>query len=157
MTVTLTNVALIVSSVSVGLFAGLMLTLVVILHQMWLKMTPSSYIESMQSFLPAAKGHPIITALTLLPIGTPILALIELGNPSDGRFVLSLIGLLLASAILFVTLRLNFPIYDTMMGWQPRQPAADYERVRRRFFHLNLTRMLLSSGALLCFLLALVG
>ena len=54
---TLTSAALMVSIAASGLFAGLMLTLVVILERMWRAMSVTGYIHAMQSFLPVAKGN----------------------------------------------------------------------------------------------------
>lgn len=153
---TLTSAALMVSIVASGLFAGLMLTLVVILERMWRAMSVTGYIHTMQSFLPIAKGNPIITLITLLPIVAPIPALIELNTASARTlFILALIGLVLACGPLLVTLRFNFPIYDAMMGWQADRPAQDWQAVRARFFRMNLIRLSLAFAAMVCFLMVL--
>jgi uncharacterized membrane protein len=155
---TLADVMLIISIIATGLFAGLMLTLVVILQKMWLQMPPTDYMQSMQTFLPAAKGNPIITVITLLPILAPILALIDLrANPSSRTFLLTLMGLVLAVGPFVVTLRFNFPVYNAMMNWQPEQPQAGWQALQMRFFVLNVVRLLLALAALLCFVLALAS
>jgi hypothetical protein len=152
----LAEIMLILSIIAAGLFAGLMLTLVVILHRMWLTMPAETYIRSMQTFLPAAKGNPFITTITLLPIIAPIAALVDgRANAGTGAFGLTLIGLILAFCPLLITLRLNFPIYQTMMNWQTASPPANLPQTRTRFQALNLARLLLAVGAMLCFLLAL--
>lgn len=147
-----------VGVVSIGLFAGLMLTLVVILHRMWANLPIPAYVEAMQSFLPAAKGNPIITLITLLPILAPIVVLLRFGSDlTSTRFVFTLIGLVLACGPFLVTLRFNFPIYDTMMSWESANPPPTLPQTRMRFFILNLIRLMLASGAMFCFLLALLA
>ncbi|MBZ0290545.1 MAG: DUF1772 domain-containing protein [Anaerolineae bacterium] len=150
--------ALIVSIIACGLFAGLMLTLVVLLERMWRALPVTGYIQAMQSFLPVAKGNPIITVITLLPIVAPIPALLAL-NAASARtpFILASIGLLLACGPLLVTLRFNFPIYDTMMGWQTDPLPQDWQQMGNRFFRMNLIRLSLALAAMVCFLLALSG
>jgi uncharacterized membrane protein len=155
---TLTDFALISSVVAIGLFAGLMMTLVIVLQRMWQTLPDAAYVEAMQSFLPVAKGNPVITLITLLPILLPIVALIDRRvEAASSQFFLILIGLILACGPLLVTLRFNFPVYDTMMGWQAIRPPRDLSRTRTRFFMLNLARLILASGAMLCFLLALMA
>lgn len=139
------EVILISSSVALGLFAGLMMTLVIVMQRMWGRMPVRDYIVAMQSFLPAAKGHPVITVLTLLPFLAPIIALIQLADdPATVRFGIILVGTVLAVGPLVVTLRFNFPIYDTIMSWQPDTVPDDWQQVRQRFFWLNVARLTLA-------------
>jgi hypothetical protein len=106
----------------------------------------------MQTFLPAAKGHPVISAITILPIILPLLALASLSAIRAG---LALIAAVLALLPLLLTLRLNFPIYDTIMAWQPDAMPADWQAVRHRFHRLNLARFVASILAMLFFMVAL--
>ena len=149
--------ALAISLVCSGLFAGLMLTLVIVLQRMWLAMTYERYILSMQLFLTSAKGHPIITALTLLPIVLPLFTLAEINTGWSLTITLALMGAVASLLVLIVTLRLNFPIYEAIMAWQPnQQPDDDWQAIRTRFYQLNLMRFVLSLMATNCFLLALI-
>lgn len=151
------TMALAISLVCSGLFAGLMLTLVIVLQRMWLAMTYERYILSMQLFLTSAKGHPIITALTLLPIVLPLFTLAEINTGWSLTITLALMGAVASLLVLIVTLRLNFPIYEAIMAWQPnQQPDDDWQAIRTRFYQLNLMRFVLSLMATNCFLLALI-
>lgn len=153
----LSDLALIASSIATGLFSGLMMTLLIVLERMWRQMDAPAYVANMQTFLPAAKGHPVVTVLTLLPFLAPILALLDFGSAAASpRFVLTLLGTLLALGPLLVTLRFNFPLYEAIMGWGADGPPDDWQRVRQRFFLLNAVRFLLALGAMICFLLVLV-
>jgi uncharacterized membrane protein len=146
----------IICSAASGLFAGLMLTLVVIMDRMWRSLPASAYIESMQAFLPAAKGNPIITLLTLIPILLPVIALIGGAADSDSApLVLPLVGALSSLAILLVTLRFNFPIYSAMMSWSADAPPQGWQAMRQRFQMMNGLRFALALTALVCFLVAL--
>jgi uncharacterized membrane protein len=154
----LVDAALIVSIISTGLFAGLMMTLVVIMQRMWAALPVTTYMEAMQSFLPAAKGNLFVTIIMFLPIFAPVGVLVGLRNESESsQFLLTLVGLILACGPFLVTLRLNFPIYDAMMHWQPTNPPHNWQQTRTRFFVLNLLRFILALGAMLCFLLALIA
>lgn len=144
------------SLVCSGLFAGLMLTLVIVLQRMWYAMAYKRYVMSMQTFLPAAKGHPIITALTLLPIVLPLLTLAEVKTGWSLTITFALAGAAASAAILFVTLRLNFPIYDAIMAWDSENVDPDWQAIRTRFYYLNVTRFALAFLATHCFLLALI-
>lgn len=150
------ELALIASIIATGLFSGLMMTLVLVNQRIWAAQNAAAYIADMQTFLPAAKGHPVIATLTLLPFLAPIVAIVAYAGDGGARLALVIAGTLLAAGPFFVTLRFNFPIYDAIMGWEPGSEPAGWQAVRRRFYVLNLTRLLLAFSAMLCFLLALV-
>lgn len=63
---------------------------------------------------------------------------------------------LLALGILIVTLRVNFPLYDAMMGWQGAAPGGDWQHVRGRFHTMNFVRFSLALAAHISFLVALL-
>ena len=150
------SVLLILCAAASGMFAGLMLTLVVIMDRMWRTLPASAYIDSMQAFLPAAKGNPIITLLTLIPILLPLIALIAWAADADSApFVLTLVGALSSLAILLVTLRFNFPIYSAMMSWSAGAPPQGWQAMRHRFRMMNGFRFVLALIALVCFLVVL--
>lgn len=150
----LPTLLLMAAVVASGLFTGLMLTLVVVMQRIWSALPAPAYVDAMQTFLPAAKGHPIITTITLVPILAPIVALAALSDaPASGAFIAALAGTLLALGPLLVTLRLNFPIYDTIMAWT--SPPPGWESVRQRFYRLNLLRLGLMLAAHLCLLSSL--
>jgi hypothetical protein len=152
---TLISVALIVSGVASGLFAGLMMTLVIALQPMWGALGADAYRQALQWFLPAAKGHPVITALTLLPIAAPLVVILVGATPFVSG--LALAGAVFSLGILIVTLRLNFPIYATIMGWQSTQDMDGWHDVRQRFYHVNLVRFMLALTAFVAFLVALAA
>jgi uncharacterized membrane protein len=152
----LSTTALAISVTGSGLFSGLMLTLVVVLHRMWLSMPYERYVMSMQAFLSAAKGHPIITILTIAPIILPLLTLGQIADGLSLSIIFALIGAGASLTILFITLRLNFPVYDAIMAWEPEQLAPDWQTIRRRFYQLNRVRFVLAVFSTVCFLLALI-
>lgn len=152
------DLILILSIVALGLFAGLMMTLVIVMERMWRALEAPSYVEAMQTFLPAAKGDPVIATLTMLPFLAPIIALILLARAGDAastQFTATLVGTIFAVGPFVVTLRLNFPIYQTIMGWKAGTTPNNWQDIRQRFFMLNLIRMSLALAGMLCFLLAL--
>ncbi len=153
---TLAELAIVLSIIASGLFAGLMLTLVIVLQRMWRQMSPHDYIASMQRFLPAAKGHPVITAMTLVPILAPPLASFGFVRAGGwGLGVVSIVGALLMLGVLIVTLRLNFPIYDAVMAWEPNTEPDNWQAIRARFYALNGIRLGLSLALTVCLLLVL--
>ncbi len=71
----------------------------------------------MRAFLPAAKGNPVITLITMAQFLAPVPALVEAIVVGDVvRAVLLGAGVLLALAPLVVTVRANFPIYAAVVG-----------------------------------------
>jgi uncharacterized membrane protein len=147
---------LMLTLLSVGLFAGLMMTLVVILQQQWNILEKEAYIGYFKGFLLIAKGNPIITVLTLasftLPLGIGIVHLIS-GNTDQGVLILTA-GIVFFLGCFGVTMRLNFPIYTKVIGWKDAKSVTDWEDVRRRFYVLNVIRM---TSALVSFILIGIG
>jgi len=141
---------------SIGLFAGLMMTLVVIMQRQWNMLEQEEYVRLFKGFLLIAKGNSIVTLLTLasflLPATVGITHLIS-GNTYQG-------GIMIAAGIVFfigcfgVTMRLNVPIYAKVIGWENAESATDWQEVRRRFYILNVTRMI---SAMVSFLFLAIG
>lgn len=147
----------VVSTLCVGLFSGLMMTLVVLMQQQWAKLRREEYVPYFKGFLTIAKGNPIISLITLgsfiIPVAMGVVALMR--NAILPGILLLSAGLVFFLGCFLVTMKLNFPIYNKVIGWTESDDAADWEDVRARFFTLNLIRM---SSAITSFaLLAIVG
>jgi len=141
---------------SVGLFAGLMMTLVVIMQRQWESLGKNEYVPYFKGFLLTAKGNPVISLLTftsfLLPWGMGTLQLLN-GAALQGWISISA-GVIFFGGCLLVTLWLNFPIYNKVIGWEHAEAATDWQEVRGRFYRLNVIRM---SSALLTFVCLAAG
>lgn len=150
------NAFIALTTLSIGLFAGVMLTLVVILQRQWDRQDQATYVPAFRSFLRVAKGNPVIAALTfagfLGPFGLAAQAY-GVGSP-DRALWFGGAGAVFLIGCLGVTLRLNFPIYDRAMGWQTADDAQGWQEVRRRFFALNGVRL---GAACATFLLVMYG
>jgi uncharacterized membrane protein len=147
----------ILSVLCVGLFAGLMMTLVVIMHKHWSKLEGKEYVFYFKGFLMIAKGNPFISLLTfgsfLIPLTLGVVCIL-LNNTLSGILFLFAGAIFFLSCFL-VTMKLNFPIYNKVIGWTGINDATDWKNVRYRFFILNIIRM---SGAILSFaLLSIIG
>ena len=66
------NTLLTLALLSTGLFAGLMLTLVVLMQRQWNMLEKEEYVRYFKGFLLIAKGNPIITLLTIASFVLPI-------------------------------------------------------------------------------------
>ncbi len=147
------------SVTAVGLFAGLMLALVVLMEPTWNQRSMPDSIAELQTFLRVAKGHPVIAFLTFAGLLLPIPALILLWQMSNTTaFLLTLVGFLSFGLGVFgVTLRLNLPLYEVLMALEPDNPADRWELSRQRFYRLNRIRGLFSVLAHVCFLCASIA
>jgi uncharacterized membrane protein len=150
------NVAVWIISLSVvaaGLFAGLMMTLIIVMDRMWRTLEAAEFAVEFPRFLAAAKGHPIIAGTTFLSF---------LGPASGGIALLSVepvVGVicLIAALVFFVgaflvTILFNFPLYETAQAWTAGAPAD--MTVRSRFLRLNLVRFGSSASAFAMLVLA---
>jgi uncharacterized membrane protein len=146
----------VLSLLSLGLFAGVMLALVAILQRQWALQSREDYVPYFRSFLLVAKGNPIISVLTfagfLGPFGMSVYALSNQAL-TQGVFY-ACAGLTFLIGCLGVTLRLNFPIYDQVTQWVTPEAALEWASVRNRFFRLNLIRL---GAAIAAFLLVAYG
>lgn len=147
------------SVTAAGLFAGLMLTLVVLMEPTWNQPHTPESIAALQVFLRVAKGHLIITLLTFAALLLPIPALLllwQIGNSI--AFLLALIGFLSFGLGVFgVTLRLNLPLYEVLMALEPENPTKNWQQFRQRFYWLNRIRGFFAGVAHILFLCALVA
>jgi uncharacterized membrane protein len=147
----LIDILLTLALLSIGLFAGLMMTLVVLLQRQWNMLEQEEYVRSFQGFLLIAKGNVIVTILTfasfILPVTIGVTHLI-VGNTYPGAIVLAA-GIVFFVGCFGVTMRLNFPIYAKVVGWKKVESATDWQEVRKRFYMLNIIRM---SAAIVSFL-----
>ena len=152
----LIDTILIFALLSVGLFAGLMMTLVVIMQQQWNTLEKEEYVRYFKGFLLLAKGNPVITILTLasfvLPWAVGIVHLIS-GSNYQGVIMITA-GVVFFLGCFGVTMRLNFPIYTKVISWQDVESVTDWEDVRRRFYVLNAVRM---TSAVVSFILLGIG
>lgn len=152
----LMNTMLMLALLSIGLFAGLMMTLVVVMQAHWSTLKKEEYVPSFKGFLQVAKGNATITVLTLASFLLPwVLGTIQLlsGNTLPGALAL-LAGVVFFLGCFGVTMRLNFPIYNQVMGWQEAAAVTGWEEVSRRFYGLNVIRM---TSAIVSFLLLGIG
>ncbi|MGC3952967.1 MAG: DUF1772 domain-containing protein [Propionicimonas sp.] len=142
-----------VAVVSIGLFAGLMFALVFPLHRHWSAQRPAEYAD-LRGFLLAAKGHPVITVLTFGSFLLPgVLALVE--PDGTAKLLYALAGGVFLLGCFGVTLLLNFPIYQEVIGWSTEPTASDWDRVRMRFLVVNVIRFAAALSALI--LVAVAG
>jgi len=139
----LIDTILILALLSVGLFAGLMMTLVVIMQQQWNALDKEEYMRYFKGFLLVAKGNPIASVLTLASFVLPlVVGIVDLVSGSNYQGVITIsAGVVFFLGCFGVTMRLNFPIYTRVIGWENVEAAADWEDVRRRFYVLNVIRM----------------
>jgi uncharacterized membrane protein len=146
----------VLSVLSAGLFAGLMMTLVVILQQQWDLLEKHEYVRYFKGFLLVAKGNPVITFLTLASFIFPLVnGLFHFfsGNSIQGMIMI-IAGVVFFIGCFLVTMKLNFPIYNKVIGWTDAETVHDWEDVRKRFLILNIIRM---TSALITFVLLIIG
>ncbi len=146
--------ALGISAAAAGLFTGLMMTLVVLMEPTWNRHTPTDAIRTLQTFLEVAKGHPIIAGLTFVGLLLPIVALVLLWQVGNiAALILTGAGWLsFGIGVFVVTVWLNLPLYEVLMGLEPDSPSANWQTSRGRFYWLNRVRGIASGTALLLFL-----
>lgn len=130
--------------ITTGLFTGLMMTLVFIMQKYWNQMEKENYVSSFKAFLIIAKGNPLITVLTLYSFVYPIIYGI-IYIQENGLIPLTA-GLIFFFGCFIVTMKLNFPIYNKVIEWNNSKDATDYEKVRKKFFFLNIVRLISSSA-----------
>jgi uncharacterized membrane protein len=139
----LLDTMLMLAMLSVGLFAGLMMTLVVIMQRQWDTLEKNEYVNYFKGFLIVAKGNRVISILTLASFVLPaVIGIIHLnsGNNFQGTIMISA-GVVFFIGCFGVTLWLNFPIYDKVIAWEEAEFVRDWEDVRKRFHKLNVIRM----------------
>lgn len=150
-------IALAVSLLTMGLFSGLMFSLVVLLQPKWDQQTAFEYITDIQPFLKVGKGNPMVMLVLFVGLLAPIPALL-----TDNVLTTEVSGLVLLSLIVFavgplgVTVVLNLPTYTALLSLDAGQPAEQWADLRRRFYHLNLLRFIASTTAFILMISALI-
>ncbi|MGC4118653.1 MAG: DUF1772 domain-containing protein [Myxococcales bacterium] len=145
-----------VSVVTTGLFAGLMMTLVFIMHKQWLAQSRAEYWVQFQGFLRVAKGNGLVTVLTLYSFLVPLALSVHLlvqGAILRGA-LMGIAGLVFMLGCFVVTMALNFPIYNKVISWRSEADAVGWEEIRRRFHLLNCIRFASSLCACAALLVA---
>lgn len=140
--------------VSTGLFAGLMMTLVFLLQKQWTTLDKEQWFYTFKTFLVAAKGHPLITVLTFAGfIPAWWLGFLELTSNAVSSALFFASGTIFFVGCFLVTVALNLPIYDKVISWNSPVDASEWRSVQKRFFTLNLIRLI---SSLIAFILLLV-
>jgi uncharacterized membrane protein len=135
--------------VCVGLFSGLMFALVVLLQPKWNLESAAEYITDIQPFLKVSKGNRFVTLTLFMGLFAPIPAFLSV-NGAENSIVgtLILIGLIVFGiGALGVTVALNLPTYAALMRLDVQAISPTWTALRRRFYHLNLIRFLMSVTA----------
>lgn len=141
--------------VCVGLFSGLMMSLVVLLQPKWRQQSAAEYITDIQPFLRVGKGNRVVTLILFVGLLAPIPTL--LGSDPQTR-ILTLVGLIVfGCGALGITVLFNLPTYAALMRLNAQSPTPDWEALRQRFYYLNVLRFLGSTTAFALYLSALIG
>lgn len=142
------------SAVAAGLFAGLMMTLIVVMDRMWRGLEPAEFAVAFPRFLAAAKGHPAIAGLTFFSFLGPAGAGVALLFMEPVVGVMSLgAGLVFFAGAFLVTMLFNFPLYEAAQAWGSGAPVDI--GIRRRFLRLNMVRFASSAAAFVVIILAI--
>lgn len=145
----MTQVALVVTTITAGGFAGIIAAMVGVIQRMLNGLGYREYTLAMQGIIVSGRRSMIVRALLLTPILAAVITLITLwGGVRQGPFVLTLLGLLaFIAGPLLVSRFFNEPWYDRVMAWSPDQsPASDWQHERMHWFRLNLARLLIGGA-----------
>ncbi|MCU0499819.1 MAG: DUF1772 domain-containing protein [Anaerolineae bacterium] len=152
--ITFTAIALIIGTLCVGWFSGLMFSLVFLLQPKWDRQSASDYLRDLQPFLAVGKGNHAVSAILFIGLLAPLPTVFTWPAPSAS---LSLIAVVIFGiAALGITIWGNLPLYTAFMALDPDHPDPSWSALRLRFYRLNLARWIGSSIALICLLLALL-
>jgi uncharacterized membrane protein len=145
----------VLSIIFLGLFAGLMLSLITIVEKHWRDMDQATYSVEFKRFLKLAKGDPLITLLTLGSFILPIcLGIIELfSNNLVNATIFLLGGIVFFCGAFLVTIFLNLPLYKKVSLWNSEIARNELASVKLRFFRLNLIRFFTTLIALIIILI----
>jgi len=152
---TVTQIALFVSAICTGLFAGLLWTFMVAVNPMAATLDGPTYAGVWQTLIETTdRGIPPVL---LGAVVGPIIALVALRRQYRSRtFLLTLIAFLLfAFGVMVFTITLNVPINNYVLSWSPAAPPADWAQARARWDTLNTIRTPISIVSFLCYLLAI--
>lgn len=146
----------------VGLFSGLLFTLISIVHPMLSTLSAAEGSLFMQRFIKFAHKNPFFTVLTFFSVLLPLILLVL--APFQREFsggiaalIFILIGwLLFLTGVIILTQRSNAPLYESISRWNSEDPAPDWQQAQREWHRLNRIRASAAGVALLLFLIALL-
>ena len=142
--------------ICLGIFTGLMLTLIVIIEPMLNDLPDVEYMVVLQRFLKFANKNPIITLNLLVAALFP---LPELFNAPIGNltFTLTILAwLIFMVGVIVVTMHLNLPLYRKIMRCDAQFPTASGRRMGKQWYVLNSMRGFAAGIALVLFLVVFV-
>jgi uncharacterized membrane protein len=150
------DVVLGVGVVSTGLFAGLLMTILVFFQRALKDLPASEFAVVMQRFLGVARAHPLHYGLVITSVLVPVVSLVMLrGSAGSPTFVLILIGLItFVVGPVLVSRYFAEPVYDVFLSWDTERPPDGWEEARDRYFRINAIRGLGSGMAFVCFVIA---
>jgi hypothetical protein len=152
----ITDISLGLSIVLSGLWSGLLLAVVTLLHPMYAAQDAAGFATALHRFLPVARRSLTNWVAVIGLVVAPALALYaQRDDPSGAPFVLIALGL--GSTIagpLLVSRFLAEPNYAVILGWNPARVPAGWESVRRRYFRWNWVRGVFTWAAFGLFLAA---
>jgi hypothetical protein len=151
------DVLLAISVFSIGLFTGLLMTVLFFFQRALRELSGSEFALVMKRFLGITRTHPLNYAMVLTSGFVPIAALLALREQvGSAAFLLTLVGLLAfwCGSILPSTF-IAQPVYGVFMGWDIDAPPQDWRVARDRYFRVNVVRGLGSVTAFICFVVAL--
>ena len=150
-------ISLAVGLLTMGLFSGLMFSLIVLLQPKWDQQSAAEYITDIQLFLKVGKGNPIVAVVLLVGLLAPLPGLLTNETLSAEFNILILVSLIVfAVGPLGVTVILNLPTYNAIMSLDAGKPAEYWVSLRRRFHYLNLLRFITSTTAFVLLITAVV-
>lgn len=154
---TLGVLALGTTLLAMGLFSGLMFSLIVLLQPKWNQQTASEYITDIQPFLKVGKGNTLVAVALFTGILAPVLALLSNTGAETIVNVLVLLGtVVFVTGAFGITVALNLPTYNAIMRLDAAQPTDDWVTLRQRFYRLNLARFLSSTMAFVLLIAAVI-
>lgn len=141
--------------ICLGLFTGLMLTLIVVIEPMLNSLPDIEYKVVLQRFLKFANKNPVITLILFLAALFPLVALFNAPIGSLTFSLTILAWLIFIVGVIVVTMQVNLPFYRKIMQWDAQFPASDAHRMGKKWYLLNCIRGFAAGIALILFLVAL--
>jgi uncharacterized membrane protein len=156
MVTSIIRVALLISAVATGLFAGLLWTFAIGVDPMYATLDGPTYARIQQTMIGTIDaGIPPVLILTAV---APLVALVALGV--SGRVRTRVFAATLAAFLLWMifvmafTVILNVPINNDVLSWDPAAPPAHWAQARDEWDRLNNIR---TPIAILSFVLFIVA
>jgi hypothetical protein len=150
------EIGLVLSVVATGLWSGLLLMLVTILHPIYAPRAATGFREDMGRLLPVARRSPTNYVLVIAMVLAPVVALVGLWpQPTSAEFVLAVAGLVaVVVGPLLTSSLLAERNYAVILSWDPAGPPDDWQIARARYLRLNWIRAALTWAALALFVTA---